>query len=83
MHTISVPRFDDMALASGRSASELEHELRVLLAIKLFELQRVSMGVAADVAGMSKQGFMDELARFKVPAINYTAADLAGEADDP
>lgn len=80
MHSIPVPRFDDLALATGRSGPELEHELRVLLAVKLFELHRVSMGLAADVAGLSKQGFMDELARLRVPAIDYDPADLAGEA---
>lgn len=40
MHSTPVPRFDDLALATGRSPAELEHELRVLLAVKLFELHR-------------------------------------------
>ncbi len=80
-HSISVPRFDDLAIATGRSADELEHELCVLLAVKLFEMQRVTLGLAADVAGLSKQGFMDELSRMRVPIIDYDPAELAGEAN--
>ena len=80
-HSISVPRFDDLAVATGRSASELEHELCVLLAVKLFEMHRVTLGMAAEVAGLSKQGFMDELARMRVPTIDYDPAELAGEAN--
>jgi hypothetical protein len=36
MHLLPVPHFEDMLLASGRSVPELERELRLLLAVKLF-----------------------------------------------
>ena len=44
MHSLRVPHFDDLLLASGRSPEELERELRLLLAVKLFEVKRVSIG---------------------------------------
>lgn len=71
MHAIPVPHFEDLMLTSGRSAEELERELRVLLAIKLFELKRVSVGRAAEVAGMGKIAFLDELGRAGVPVISF------------
>src|SRR5690349_13434936 len=63
MHLLPVPHFEDLQLASGRTASELETELRILLAVKLFELKRVSIGQAANIAGIGKIAFMDELGR--------------------
>jgi predicted HTH domain antitoxin len=82
MHAIPVPHFEDLALASGRSAAELELELRTLLAVKLFELKRVSVGRAADIAGMGKLAFMDQLGRLGVPVIDFGEDQLEHELRD-
>ncbi len=50
MHAIEIPLFDRMMLASGRTAVEMDRELRLLLAVKRFELGRVSLGQAAEVS---------------------------------
>ena len=82
MHTIPVPHFEDLMLASGRSVEELERELRLLLAIKLFELKRVSVGRAGEIAGMGKIAFMDELARVGVPVIDFSEDQIEHELRD-
>lgn len=82
MHSLSVPHFDDLLLASGRSVDELERELCLLLAVKLFELKRVSIGHAAGIAGMGKAAFMDELGKMGVPVINFDEDQLADEFRD-
>jgi predicted HTH domain antitoxin len=82
MHTIPVPHFEDLMLASGRSVEELERELRLLLAIKLFELKRVSVGRAAEIAGIGKIAFMDELARVSVPVIDFSEEQIEHELRD-
>ncbi len=82
MHAIPVPHFEDLMLTSGRSAEELERELRVLLAIKLFELKRVSVGRAAEIAGMGKLAFLDELGRASVPVINFDEDQIEHELRD-
>jgi predicted HTH domain antitoxin len=82
MHTIPVPHFEDLMLASGRSVEELERELRLLLAIKLFELKRVSVGRAAEIAGMGKIAFMDELGRAGVPVIDFGEDQIEHELRD-
>jgi predicted HTH domain antitoxin len=38
-------------------------EAGLMLSIKLFEVGRLSLGQAATLAGFSKQGFIDVLAR--------------------
>ena len=82
MHSLAIPHFEDMLLASGRSREEMEQELRLLLAIKLFELKRVSLGRAAEMAGLGRPAFMDELARLKLPVINFAEDQLAEEFRD-
>jgi len=82
MHLLPVPHFEDLQLASGRTVTELETELRLLLAVKLFELKRVSIGQAANIAGLGKIAFMDELGRLRVPVIDFDPDQLGSEFAD-
>lgn len=67
-----------LALPFGVPATEA----RLLLAVKLFEVGRVSLGQAAQVAGLPKRVFIDVLGQHGVPVINYPASELAAELDD-
>ncbi len=82
MHLLPIPHFEDLQLASGRTVNELERELRLLLAVKVFELKRVSIGQAADIAGLGKLAFMDELGRIGVPVIDFGEDQLDAEFRD-
>jgi predicted HTH domain antitoxin len=46
--TIQYP--DDLLVASGKPRKTVEDELRVVLAMKLFELGQFSLGKAAELA---------------------------------
>ena len=61
MQKLSIPYSDDLLVATGKSKEALEQELRFLLAVKLFELRRLSQGKAAQLCGMPKLNFMDDL----------------------
>ena len=54
-------------------------EARLLLAIQLFEDERVSLGRAAEVAGYSKRAFIEILGHRGVPVIDYPPEDLDAE----
>jgi predicted HTH domain antitoxin len=54
-------------------------EVRTLAAVKLFEVGRVSLGQAAALAGHSTRVFVDVLARYHVPVINYSPDELEEE----
>ena len=56
-----------------------EDEARLLLAIKLYEVGRVSLGQAAKLAGFSKRAFMEALGRYRVPVFDYPAVELRQE----
>lgn len=70
MNVLSIPYSDDLLVATGKSKEALEQELRFLLAVKLFELGRLSLGKASELCGMQKLNFMDEIGRMGIPVIN-------------
>jgi predicted HTH domain antitoxin len=82
MNTLSIPYPDDLLITSGKSPPELEQEMRFLLAVKLFELHRLSIGKAAEFCGMNKTHFMFELGRLQVPVINLDDDQIADELRD-
>jgi predicted HTH domain antitoxin len=56
-------------------------EARLLLAVKLYELQKLSLGQAAKLAGYSKRAFMEILGRHGVPVFAYSPEELREEAE--
>jgi predicted HTH domain antitoxin len=56
-----------------------ENEGRLLLAMKLYEVGKLSVGQASKMAGLSKQAFMEMLGQYKVPVIAYSPEDLRKE----
>ena len=56
--------------------------MRIAAAVKWYELGRFSQGRAADIAGLSRAGFIDALARYKVSPLQYTAEEVSEELRD-
>ena len=75
--TLEIP---ESALAALHQApKEFAQEMRVAAAVKWYELGRFSQGRAAEIAGLSRSGFIDALSRDKVSPFQYTAEELAEE----
>ena len=53
-----------------------DEEARLLLSIKLYEQRRLSLAKAAEVAGYSRQAFMEILAHHGVPVLSYPESEL-------
>ena len=79
MRSLSIPYSEDLLLLTGKDPESLERELRLLLAAKLFELRRVSIGKAAQLAGLPKVQFMEELGRLLIPVINLDDDQIEDE----
>ena len=58
---------------------DIEHHIRLIAAIKMFELGKVSSGKAAELAGMSRAEFLEACGRYRVSPFNY--ADDEAEAE--
>lgn len=54
-------------------------EARLLLMIELFEMGKLSIGQAAELAGYSKPTFIELLGKLDIPLINYPPEELEQE----
>lgn len=61
--TVSIPYTEDLLLSLKESPEEFEAEARLLLAIKLYEMGRLTTGRAAELAGVGRVEFMYSLGR--------------------
>jgi len=59
-----------------------EKEAKMALASKLYELGRLTLGQAAELAGYSKETFMELLDEYNVPLINYSPEELDEDIDN-
>ncbi|MDX2343193.1 MAG: UPF0175 family protein [Acidimicrobiia bacterium] len=79
MTTISFD-FDTSAFGALRLApDEFAREMRVAAAVQWYAQGVVSQGKAAELAGLTRADFLDELYRRKVPACQVTPEELADE----
>ncbi len=53
-----------------------EREAKMILASRLYEQGKFSLGQAAELAGLSKRAFMELLGDYGVSVFNYPASDL-------
>jgi predicted HTH domain antitoxin len=58
---------------------ELAHHIRLMAALKMFELGKVSSGKAAELAGMSRIEFLETCGRYRVSPFNYPPAEAEEE----
>lgn len=79
MTTVEVPVDERWLVASGLNPAEAQHELKLILAAKLFELRRLTLGQAAEMAGLPVWNFMESLSRLGVSVINLSNEQLANE----
>ena len=76
MKVLTIPYSDDLLLSMKRSPQEFESEARLLLAVKLYEMDRISTGAAAKLAGTGRVAFMFELSRFGLSPMGQDPSEL-------
>ena len=78
--TLEMP---DEALATlHKDQAEFTQELRTAAAVKWYEMELVSQGRAAEIAGLTRAAFHDALFRYRVSPFQYTAEEVLEELQD-
>jgi predicted HTH domain antitoxin len=75
--TMTIPDESLANLAATPDAASAE--LRMLAAVKLFELKKLSSGAAARLAGISRVEFLQRLGDYGVATFQQTEAELIEE----
>lgn len=74
--TISVDFPDDILLALNESESDLKKRIKVTLAIQLYKLNKLTIGKASQLSGMSRLEFEKELSKNNISISNLTEEDI-------
>lgn len=77
--TVDYPRSLPDALQQTRE--QFEQEAKMAMAIKLFELKRLSSGMVAELAGMDRVSFLLSLHRYGVPMIDLDEGELQSDME--
>ena len=73
--TVSIP--EETVLALNIQPEQLQGEVLLAAAMKLYELGRLSSGAAANLAGVPKVVFLAQLANYGISNFKLTEAELA------
>jgi predicted HTH domain antitoxin len=59
--------------------AEMERHIRLMAALKMFELGKLSSGKAAELAGMSRIEFIEACGLYRVSIFNYSDDEIEAE----
>jgi predicted HTH domain antitoxin len=74
---ISVPEGFEETVST--TPEELEDQVRLMAALKMFELGKLSSGHAAQLAGRTRAEFLEACGRYRISVFNYPAEEAADE----
>ena len=63
----------------NETREQFEKEVKLAMAVKMFEIKRLSSGMAAVLAGMDRVSFLLILHQYGVPAIDETEDELLSD----
>lgn len=68
--------------ALQQSAEQFEREAKMAMAVKLYEMKRISSGTAAALVGVERVEFLLDLHRYGVAVIDLTTEELQADLDN-
>lgn len=79
--TATITNPEELAESLGLSDEQVQRELGFMAAAKLYEHGRVSAGQVAEIASLSRLGFLRRIAMSGVPAINLDGSEAEAEVE--
>jgi predicted HTH domain antitoxin len=79
MRILEIPYPDDLPEALGKSPEAFEHQLKLLVAARMYELGHISSGRAAELAGVSRVEFLEMVGQYRISIFNYSLEELERE----
>lgn len=79
---LTIPYPETFPDALGHTREQFEQEAKWAMAVKLFELKRLSSGMAAAIVGVDRVTFLLKLGDYGVPLIDLSEAELLSDLDN-
>jgi predicted HTH domain antitoxin len=79
IHTVSIDFPNDILLAINESENDLKKRIKLLLATQLYVSEKLTIGKAAQLSGLSRFEFEKELSKNKISISNLSEDDLLND----
>ncbi len=73
---------EEILISLKETPSELSRDIRMLAAVKLYEMGKLSSGRAAQLAGIPRVSFLQSLSRYGVSIISLTPEELKRDLEN-
>lgn len=80
-NVLHIPYSEDLLLSLKESKEQFEQNARFFLAVKLYELGKISSGKAAKLAGLGRVQFLLKLGQYQVSPFQVGMEEILEEAD--
>ena len=81
IQTISIDIPNDILLALNESENDLKKRIKITLAIQLYKLQKLTIGKASQLSGLSRLEFEKELYKNEVSISNLNEDDVFSDIE--
>jgi predicted HTH domain antitoxin len=79
--TITIDFPSDLFLALNETETEIKQRIKISLAIRLYKLEKVTIGKAAQISGLSKLQFETLLSENEISISNLTIDDILSDIE--
>ncbi len=76
IRSLTIDYGDDVLLALGMTPEEFSEEAKILIAVKLHEMGRLSTGAAAELAKVPKPLFLNKLSDYGVDTFDLSEEEM-------
>lgn len=79
--TISLDFPNDILLALNESENDLKKRIKLTLSIQLYNQQKLTIGKAAQLSGLTRFEFETELSKNNIPISNLSEEDILNDIE--
>jgi len=78
---LHIPYTEDLLLSLKKSREQFEQDARFFLAAKLYELEKISSGKAARLAGSDRVSFLLKIGQYGISPFQMNMDEILEEAE--